>query len=95
MRCLDLVSANTTEVSVAAYGIVEPVDVVGYVLGRRVPTGVDALLDPLLFQTTEESMCKILFSSKPVHTIICTRPFPQPHFSITRRLAATGRRARR
>ncbi len=50
MRFLELIMADAAEVSATAYGIVESVDVVGYVRGRHVPTGVDASLDPLLFK---------------------------------------------
>lgn len=56
MRCLELVRADTAEVRVAAYGIVESVDIAGYVRDRSVPTRVDAFLDPLLFQTAEEGL---------------------------------------
>lgn len=42
------------------YGILEPVDVVGYVGGRRVPAGVDAFLDPFLFQTVEDGSATAL-----------------------------------
>ena len=42
--------------TVAAFWIVKPIDVVGYVRGRHVTIRIDALLDPFLFQTAEEGL---------------------------------------
>lgn len=39
-----------------AFGIAKPIDVIGYVRGRHVPTVVDALLDLRIVQTAEEGL---------------------------------------
>lgn len=42
MRGLEFVRADTAEVSAAAHGMVESIDVVGYVRDRHAPRGVGA-----------------------------------------------------
>ena len=56
MRCFELVRTDSAEMAMAARQIVEPLDVLGDVRGRYLPTGVDALLDPLLLQAAEEGL---------------------------------------
>jgi len=59
MRCLELIMADTAEVSMTAYGIVEPV---GTWLCPRSPRpdGVDAFLYPLLFKLLKKDSATAL-----------------------------------
>jgi len=54
MRCLELVRANATKVAVSTDWIVEAFDVVGYIQGSGLAVRVNALLDALLLQASEE-----------------------------------------
>lgn len=56
MSRLELVRTDATKIAVATCRIVEPIDVIRYVLGCSVPTYVDSLLDPLLLQAAEEGL---------------------------------------
>ena len=69
MRCLELVRANATKVAMSTNWIVEAFDVLGYVQGSRLAVRVDALLDALLLQASEERLgnCVIPAVRPPAH----------------------------
>ncbi len=69
MRCLELVRANATKVAVSTDWIVEAFDVVGYIQGSGLAVRVNALLDALLLQASEERLgnCVIPAVRPPAH----------------------------
>ena len=69
MGCLELVWTDAAKMTVTACRIVKFVDVTRYVLNSSFSVGVDSLLDPLLFQATEEGLnhCIVPTVSSPTH----------------------------
>lgn len=63
MRCLELVRTAPPRWLWRRLGVVNPIDVVGYVRGRQVTIRVDALFYPFLFQTAEEELSDRLVSA--------------------------------
>ena len=65
----ELDGTNATEVAVPTDRIVEAFDVLGYVQGSRLAVRVDALLDALLLQASEERLgnCVIPAVRPPAH----------------------------
>lgn len=67
MRYLELIGTDAAEVAISARWTVQPIDVVGYVRGRHLPTVIDTFLDPFLPQITEEGITHATFGRDTVN----------------------------